>query len=392
MKILLSAYSCEPDRGSELEVGWKTVEELASTPAILTVVTKTSSKNAINRYLVLNGLSNTKYIRTEFIYFDLPVWFRKFKENSLIGAQIHCYLWEIGVFFFLLKKYKKNEFDLAYKITTASYRFPSFVWYFARKFVWGPFCSGEHFPLKFLSIYSWEGAGQELLRLTIRRLALLDPLVLLSLYKADHLITITHDTKNILPAFARRKAVVSIAKHNSVDFSAFDYVTEEGLQKSNHVKLLYIGRLLEWKGIMLALRALKEINAHVDYTFTIMGEGPAKKYYQAYATKYQLNVVFISPEGIPRRKLSAYYLSHDLFVFPGLHGTGGHVILEAQLHNLPVLMFDMTAPANFRQPDSDIIVSTNDRTISQIVGGIAHEILSFVRKNKQFDNIIVTNN
>ncbi len=174
MRILLSAYSCEPNRGSEPEMGWKAVEELAATTAQVTVITKTGSQRAITQYLGTNGWPNV-----EFIYYELPAWIQK-RKGALLESQFHGYLWEIGLFFFLQKRYRKNEFDLAHKVTIGSYRFPSLIWYFARRFIWGPFCSGERFPFKFFSIYSWKGTVQEVLRLTARRLALFDPFVLLA--------------------------------------------------------------------------------------------------------------------------------------------------------------------------------------------------------------------
>lgn len=374
MKILLSAYSCEPNRGSEMELGWQAVEELASTAAEVVVVTKTNSQGAINQYLTSDESSTTRFHNIEFIYYRLPLWIRKW-SGTFFGQQFNAYLWEIGLFFFLLKRYKKDAFDIAYKVTIGSYRFPSLIWYFAIRFIWGPFCSGEHLPLKFLRIFSLRGMSQEIIRLIIQRLALVDPLIILTLYKADHILTITQDTYQRLPAFARHKARVITYQHLTADRSAFDPVEEITLSQKRNLKLLYIGRLLEWKGIMLVLQALKQSNKRLDYEFTIIGDGPSKKYYEKYIQTHHLNVVFVPPRDLPRRKLSAYYLKHDLFIFPGLHGTGSYVMVEAQLHQRPVLRLDITAPASFKQEDRDIVIITQNKTLDQIVTDITHKLL-----------------
>jgi glycosyltransferase involved in cell wall biosynthesis len=227
---------------------------------------------------------------------------------------------------------------------------------------------------------------QELARLLMQRLSLWDPFVLTALHKADLLITLTQDTKDMLPGFARRKAFVITRQHISVAPTAFDYVETDhplaGDTARGSVRLLYIGRLLEWKGLMLVLYALDKLRGTGDYRFTIIGQGPAKNFYQAYAEKRGLDVVFLSPTGIPRRKLSSYYLGHDLFAFPSLHGTAGYVMLEAQLHNLPVLMLDITAPPSFERFERDIIITTKKRTVLQVVDSVATAISSFVRQEK----------
>ncbi len=217
------------------------------------------------------------------------------------------------------------------------------------------------------------------------------------------MITITEDTRQILPAFARRKATVITQRQLVVDASAFDPVEPITPPDMNSllsapvlqhkpgtpIRLLYIGRMLEWKGVMLMLRALKQLNGKLTYEFTMMGEGPARKVYEAYVRKHGLNVTFVSPNGIPRRKLSTYYLSHDLFVFPGLHGTGGYVMVEAQLHGLPVLMLDITAPACFKQEETDVIIDTKDKTIDQIVDIIAQKMLLLAGAEQTLINPLV---
>ena len=89
-----------------------------------------------------------------------------------------------------------------------------------------------------------------------------------------------------------------------------------------------------------------------------------------------LSVYFISSQDIPQRKLSAYYRNHDLFIFPGLHGTGSTVMVEANFHHLPVLMLDITTPDAFDQVDFGIEIPTKNRTVSQVISHIAQELLT----------------
>ena len=387
MRILLSAYACEPDHGSEPELGWKKVQDLAPTCTELTVVTRARSQSR-SRPKIEAGLDRLKITNARFVYYDLPEWFARV-PFSQPGQHLNIYAWEIGVFFFLLSRYRRNEFDRAHRITVSSYRYPSFAWYFARHFTVGPVASGERFALQFLSIYSFRGKLQEILRLITRRLSLIDPLVLLMLYKADSIITITEDTRNILPAFARRKATVTNF-YISVEPDAFDFFTPVAPRSNKKLRLLYIGRVVEWKGVMLVLQAMKNLGCQLDCELTLMGNGPGKSFYQEYARKHQLSVDFVSPVGIPRRSLSAYYLSHDLFVFPGLHGTGSYVMLEANLHRLPVLTLDVSIPNCFSDYHFDWVIDTQDKTVKGVVAEIG-EVFLAAYQTKQAEQKVVTN-
>ena len=51
LKILLSAYACEPNKGSEPEVGWKWATTLPRLGHEVYVVTRSNNKENIQNYL-----------------------------------------------------------------------------------------------------------------------------------------------------------------------------------------------------------------------------------------------------------------------------------------------------------------------------------------------------
>lgn len=338
MNILLGMYACEPNKGSEPEVGWRWMIESAKKFDNVVVVTRANNKDNIEKEFSKLEIKNVK-----FEYFDLPKWLSFWKKGGR-GVQLYAYLWEISIFFFLLKKYKKNEFDIAQRVTFVTYRFPSFIWYFSKKFIFGPIAGGERFPLDFLKIFSFKGKIKEIIRMIIQRISLFDPFVLLTFYKADEIIAVTEDTKTILPKFFQDKVIIKPAI--SIDIKDFNVDVSQRLarKQGEPLKLLYIGRLIEWKGIMLTLMALKDIEKS-KYVFDIVGEGNDIDIFKEYIETHNLNVHFLGQKN--RQELSTFYLSNDLFVFPSLHDSGGMVILEAKAHGLPVLVSSFGGPQMF---------------------------------------------
>ncbi|MDB4535014.1 hypothetical protein N9197_00950, partial [Akkermansiaceae bacterium] len=86
--ILLSAYGCEPHKGSEGGVGWNWALQLAKGSEVH-VVTREARRPAVEAFLNEHGLANPK-----FIYVELPQWTLKFKETNL-GMNIYYMFWQL---------------------------------------------------------------------------------------------------------------------------------------------------------------------------------------------------------------------------------------------------------------------------------------------------------
>src|SRR5215510_12679494 len=66
LKVLISAYACEPGKGSEPEVGWQLALHMARLHDV-TVLTR-----ANNRQSIETGLASHDGPHPKFIYYDLP--------------------------------------------------------------------------------------------------------------------------------------------------------------------------------------------------------------------------------------------------------------------------------------------------------------------------------
>ena len=77
MKILLSAYACEPNTGSEPNVGWNWALGLSDLGHNVTVITRKNNESKIKRFL-----SNKIKNKINFIYYDLPTWLQYLKKKK----------------------------------------------------------------------------------------------------------------------------------------------------------------------------------------------------------------------------------------------------------------------------------------------------------------------
>jgi glycosyltransferase involved in cell wall biosynthesis len=144
-------------------------------------------------------------------------------------------------------------------------------------------------------------------------------------------------------------------------------------------RLLYAGRLLYWKGVHIAIRAFAHFLPRIpDARLTIVGKGPEQERLKADAAAFSVaqNVDFIS--WLPQQKLYEIYGNHDLFVFPSLHDSSGHVVIEALSCGLPVVCLDLGGPKEIVTANSGIIVRTGDRNTAEVAAAMADEMVQLV--------------
>ena len=122
MKILISAYACEPGRGSERGVGWNVAREVARYHEVWVLTRPDESKEAIESELAKNPVPNL-----HFIYFTLPFWQDSMRWGQSGAMQIHYYLWQIQAYFVACRLHEKIGFDLCHHVTFVKYSSPSFL-------------------------------------------------------------------------------------------------------------------------------------------------------------------------------------------------------------------------------------------------------------------------
>src|SRR6185437_13826474 len=92
MRVLLSAFACEPHKGSEPEVGWQWAMQMAR---FHDVTVLTQSKNRAGIESALKSLGG-KRPEPHFIYFDLPKWLQRLRKYSLGLRVLLCAVAKMG--------------------------------------------------------------------------------------------------------------------------------------------------------------------------------------------------------------------------------------------------------------------------------------------------------
>ena len=137
--ILISAYGCEPDKGSEPGAGWNWAVEVAKRHKV-TVLTRANNRCSIEKELQVNPRPNMS-----FIYYDLPESIKKYKKGQK-GVQLYYALWQIGAYRYVKRLNQQHKFSMVFAVTFGTMWLPTLMYKLNVPFVWGPLGGGEGVP------------------------------------------------------------------------------------------------------------------------------------------------------------------------------------------------------------------------------------------------------
>jgi glycosyltransferase involved in cell wall biosynthesis len=364
LRVLLSAYACEPAKGSEPEIGWQWALQMARFHEV-TVLTRANNRPAIEA--ALKAMPPGQPV-PHFVYHEagrFALWLKRL--SGLV--RIYYIIWQRGARKLIAKLHHTQPFDLLHHVTFAGYRYRTAIWRHGVPCVWGPIGGMESIPWALLP---WKHPGSlfyELFR------------------NFGNVIQAT--AFNVLSARAADTAVVLVANRETQDtFSALDIDTSLfpaiGLHASEFpparpptapkgpLRLLFVGQLIWLKGVDLAIRALAE--AGIDAELTLIGDGRFAPGLRRLVAKHGLEgrVHFAGKK--PRAEALQAFREHDVMVFPSLHDSGGMAVIEAMAAALPVICLDCGGPAISVADGCGIRVpaSTAKRTVTGLAAALRH--------------------
>jgi glycosyltransferase involved in cell wall biosynthesis len=337
MKILLSAYHCQPGKGSEHAVGWGWALQLAKCHDVF-VFTQTGSRGAIEKVL-----SQSPNPRLRFTYIDLPSW-ALFWEKGRLGFEFHYYLWQALAYFACRRMHKKIGFDLVHHVTFGRYWTPSLVSLLPVPFIWGPVGGGESAPAPFWSSFSARGKAFELLRDFARKLGECDPFVRVTARRSAVALAATEETARRLRTLGSQRVVVHPQFGMTKDERLF--FAQLGIRREKPFRLISIGRMLPWKGFHLGLLAFARLQqSHPSSEYWIVNDGIEMSYLKGLAQKLGVDDKVTFWGKLPTiRDVYGKLAECDVLVHPALHEAFGNVCLEALASGRPVICLDLGGP------------------------------------------------
>lgn len=347
-RILVAAYACEPNQGSEPGVGWHWVQEIARENETW-VITRSNNRSVIEAAQNASPNANLR-----FEYVDLPrsltLWKRKQR-----GVRTYYYLWQFAALARGYALHRRMRFHLSHHITFVNAWMGTFLGLLPGPFIWGPIGNTPRFPQQLLP--DAKVRCKDFLRVFIQMLGRsFEPLYWISLVRASQVVVINHELSRTFPLRWLGKHKLQIQSAIGVD-----RVNKWGKKvPTPQTEILFVGRLIAMKGAHLALEAFGALaSKHPDTRLTLLGSGPEELRLRRRmeGCSWQDRVKFVTWQ--PLETVSRFMSEADLFLFPSMEGAG-MVVLEAMASGLPVVCLDYGGPGTMVADKCGIKVPVQD--------------------------------
>jgi glycosyltransferase involved in cell wall biosynthesis len=380
IKILMSAYACEPGKGSEPGVGWRWAIETAALNHEVWVITRSNNKAAITTGIAQHG----KPKNLHFIYYDLPPWASWWKKGRR-GIHLYYLLWQLGASRCAAKLHVKEQFDAVHHITFGVTRHPSFMGRLKIPFIVGPLGGGERAPISLRKYYSLTAKLSDAFRDMVNVVSKYDPWLRQMYTQATHIFLKTPESLDWLPKKYQHKA--SCMLEIGVDPRNIT-ITEKPVltNRKQSLHVVYVGRFIYMKGADLGIRAIAKMRANgIPVRITMIGQGPAQEDWKQLISQFKLGDSVTWIPWMKQQDLLAAYQTFDLLLFPSLHDSSGNVVLEAMASGLPVVCLDLGGPAQIVNESCGRVVPVKGLNADQVIDNLA-TALTDIAKSRALAN------
>lgn len=358
LNVLISAYACEPHKGSESAVGWNVAVHMSRHHDVW-VLTRANNRKVIEAELGKHPVSGLK-----FFYYDLPGWAMWWKKGGR-GVQLYYYLWELLSVRTVRKAEEAIRFDLVHHVTVVRYWTPTNLRRAKAPLVWGPIGGGESTPSNLKKMFSIKNRSLEWARDVVRRIGERDPLVRKTARKCAVALATTEETARRLRCIgASRVEVMSQLGMHLIRVAA-------PLSPNDRVRFICIGKQYYWKGFDLAIKAFAR-SSLADAELILVGEGPEHPALTSLVQGCGLEDRIQLIDWVEQKTLHELLSQCDVLVHPSFHDSGGFVCLEAMSMGKPVICLDLGGPAVQVTDETGIKVKAEkpDQILSDLVNAM----------------------
>ncbi len=367
-KVLLSAYQCDPSKGSESGRSWnwlRTYAEKGMEVWCLTDATVRESLDAALRQLNVPNI-HVHYIR-------VPRLIQRFYQKSPGGAWI--YLRYMAFQREACKEARRLDhqidFDLVHHVSWGSVQLGTGLWRLGKPLVFGPVGGGQ-FPPPGFEAYFEDGFAKEMKRKrTSDFLARFYPDTKSTLRRADLVLTVNAETHAFATGLGARNV------RYFLDATLEEQKRQPEMPRRSEsatLRLLWVGRILPRKALPLALEALAKVKDEIPVHLDVYGGGEFAKRVPGWIHRHGLHDTVTWHKQVPWEEVFEAYKQSDCFLFTSLRESYGLQLMEAMSSGLPVICLDLHGAGHFVPAEVGIKVPANtpEQAANDLAAAIKH--------------------
>jgi glycosyltransferase involved in cell wall biosynthesis len=337
LKILVNAYACSPNMGSEPGMAWNWCIHLAH-HCELHIITEGEFKDKIEA--ALPTLPQGKNMH--FYYNPVSDEIRKMCWNQGDWRFYKYYKqWQYKTYQMALEIIRKEKIDILHQLNMIGFREPGYLWKISTiPFVWGPIGGLKQFPIKYLY-----GVGLKMnlfnkIKNAINILQIkYDKRVKKALYRADLLISSIPDSYNVIKKCHKLESVIVSETGCYIQYDFENNITR--FDKTG-LDLIWVGKFDFRKQLEIALYTIANLKHLQKLQLHVYGTGSEKQvaHYKQLAIDLNIDAQINWYGNRPNQEVLERMGNAHLFFFTSVSEDTSTVVLEALSSCLPILCFD----------------------------------------------------
>lgn len=368
MNILLSAYSINPYKGSEDAVGWNWALTLSRKlpDSTIYILTRTYNEIATKKGIKEYGLQNVKLVIVE-----VPKALDWFREKHSAFHHAYYILWQKVAYNWAKKSGIK--FDIIHHVSMGNYRICGDMYKFKDAHtIFGPVGGGQTTPASLRSYYN-KNKNYEKFRDIVSKAFSKFNFYKKQLSSFNELYAVNDETKNIMQQVANKPCKKICEISIGENFKALNVIHI----KKQPVEIVYLGRLIELKGIMLLMDVIKNIKTDIPFHVSLYGKSELENEIKQYIKKYKLENTVAVKGNIDYSQVIGVYQNADIFVHPTLRDSAGTVFIEAIANKLPIVALDQSFAHDLSEHECGLFVNT-EQSKEEIINEFAGKLKELI--------------
>lgn len=354
LKIFVSAYACEPGKGSEIGVGWHWVLEMRKYFEIW-VLTRANNQEPIEEYFIEHPDEENSI---HWVYYDCPDYIKKFK-HQMSGVRTYYTLWQYMSNGLVKKVMQENDIQIFHLLT-----YGNAIWHISsygqkQFFIWGPTGGVDTIPHEFSKHYTFKHRMLEAMRRLVVSTLAISPSFHRRCKNADLIFCKANSTMRRIPTKYREKAMLFTDVAMECAPAYFEPKTKP---ESEGLTYITVGRLDGWRGFDLLIEAFSiAVQKMPNVTMKIIGEGAETAHLGALIKKKGLAGRVIMTGQIPMAEYQKEMECCDVVLNACLKEGGVTNAFDCMKWGKPLLCIDTGGYTRNFDSECAIILEQTDR-------------------------------
>jgi glycosyltransferase involved in cell wall biosynthesis len=340
VKVLVSAYACNPTKGGEEGFGFSWMQQWYDLGHEVWCLTTPNGRADLTAHLAAHKPDPA---RLHLVYLAVPAWV-EYLYRWQFGVYLHYMVWQYLAWRTARRLAPPGGFGLVHHATYGSLQMASWLWRLGKPLVVGPLGGGQRAPVAFRR-YLPDWFKTETLRNFIGGLlTTFDPNVRQSLRHSTLALATNTETGAEIARLGAPRVEMFLDSGLPADYlpAAFPERPEAPV-----LRLLWLGRLVTRKALPLVLEALAQVAPRVPFHLTIVGDGVLGPQLPALLAQHGLTDRVTWRGTLPWAEVREVYLTHDVFMFASLRDSFAAQLLEAMGAGLPIITLDHQGAHDF---------------------------------------------